>query len=120
MKQKQVTILGTVYQLKEVEWEDDKLLKKYDWCGYCSGILNEIIYARPDSMPNTELAGEKEKENDLKQTLRHEIIHAFLYESGLSSCACAVDMWARNEEMVDYFAIQFPKILAVYQELDLL
>lgn len=38
--------------------------------------------------------------------MRHELIHAFLGESGLRSDS----EWAENEEMVDYFAIQFEKI----------
>lgn len=36
----------------------------------------------------------------------------FLFESGLGdNCK-----WARNEEMVDFFAIQFPKIVKVMQD----
>jgi hypothetical protein len=51
-----------------------------------------------------------------KEVLRHEIIHAFLYESGLDACAGPAESWASNEEMVDWFAIQSPKIFRVFQE----
>jgi len=37
--------------------------------------------------------------------IRHEIIHAFLYESGLDECS-----WAQNEEIVDFFALNLPKL----------
>ena len=51
-----------------------------------------------------------------KEVLRHEIIHAFLYESGLDACSGPAENWASNEEMVDWFAIQSPKIFHVFQE----
>ncbi len=51
-----------------------------------------------------------------KQTLRHEIIHAFFAESGLHSDSD----YAENEELVDWIAIQFPKMLKVFQEVDAL
>lgn len=55
-----------------------------------------------------------------KQVIRHEIIHAFLYESGLEACSTTSDNWAVNEEMVDWFAIQSPKIFKVFNEYDLM
>lgn len=57
----------------------------------------------------------------MKKTLRHEIIHAFLTESGLHGNTYNVDGgWAMNEEMVDWFAIQSPKIMRVFEELEVL
>lgn len=51
-----------------------------------------------------------------KQTLRHEIVHAFLSESGLShNSACAEMPWAKNEEMVDWIAIQGEKIYEAWR-----
>ena len=51
-----------------------------------------------------------------KQVIRHEIIHAFLYESGLEACSTTSDNWALNEEMVDWFSIQSPKIFKLFYE----
>lgn len=52
-----------------------------------------------------------------KQTLRHEIVHAFFDESGLASSSLGIDgPWAKNEEMVDWFALQGPKIYKAWQE----
>lgn len=55
-----------------------------------------------------------------KQVIRHEIIHAFLLESGLDSNSNSAESWAVNEEMVDWFAIQSPKIFKVFSELELM
>lgn len=64
---------------------------------------------------------DEEKEIYTKSTLRHEITHAFLNESGLSDNANQYrHSWAINEEMVDWIAIQSPKIFKVFQELGLL
>lgn len=54
-----------------------------------------------------------------KQYLRHEIIHAFLYESGLGSDFKHPN-YGHDETMIDWIAIQFPKILAVFKEADCL
>lgn len=50
------------------------------------------------------------------KVLRHEIIHAFLYESGLWQDSYGSKCWAQNEEMVDWFAIQEPKIHKAFKE----
>ena len=41
-------------------------------------------------------------------------------ESGLDSNSNSADSWATNEEMVDWFAIQSPKIFKVFNELKLM
>lgn len=49
-------------------------------------------------------------------TIRHEIVHAFLYESGLWASSFSTQHWAQNEEMVDWIAIQAPKLTAAFKE----
>lgn len=49
------------------------------------------------------------------KTLRHEIVYAFLHESGLSSNS----EWAMNEEIVDWIALQLPKIISICNELSI-
>ena len=47
----------------------------------------------------------------VRKVKRHEIIHAFLLESGLAECSD----WAQNEEMVDWLARMGPKINTAWQ-----
>lgn len=64
---------------------------------------------------------EKAQEIYRKKTLRHEIMHAFLNESGLSDSSNRFDgAWAKNEEMVDWLAIQTPKIYKTFQKLNII
>lgn len=46
--------------------------------------------------------------------LRHELIHAFLYESGID-----FRIQFHNEEMVDWLAMQFPKIVEVFDKMEI-
>ena len=50
----------------------------------------------------------------IRKNKRHEIIHAFLFESGLAENSS----WAQNEEMVDFFAIQFSKLVEAFKAAD--
>lgn len=105
---KQVNILGTEYLVKHTVSSEDKKLESLD--GYIDNTSKKIVVnmleKEWDSVDNL-----KEYES---QVLRHEIIHAFLDESGLRSNS----EWARNEEMVDFFAIQFYKIAKAFKEVD--
>lgn len=59
----------------------------------------------------------EDKKELQKHILRHELIHAFLFESGLSANSSSSEAWSSNEEMVDWIAIQMPKIASVYEEI---
>ena len=52
----------------------------------------------------------------ITKVTRHEIIHAFLYESGMWSNSGDSEAWAMDEAIVDWIAIQFPKIYEVFRE----
>ena len=56
----------------------------------------------------------------MKKQLRHEIVHAFLSESGLQANYEHYKQFGHEETIVDWFAIQSPKIFKVFQELDIL
>lgn len=108
-----INILGAEYTIKYCKEEEHELLNgKYrDGCTDVSA--KEIIVCEKKS--DCEL---QNYEAWKKVVLRHEIIHAFLFESGLDTSTCnVVGGWATNEEMVDWFAIQFPKIQRVFAEL---
>ena len=101
-----VNVLGTEYNLIESNEANDERLKGKD--GYCDTSTKECVV---DEMQGTEPDMKKNLPEYKKAVKRHELIHAFLYESGLDSCS-----WAGNEEMVDWIAIQFPKMLKVFNE----
>ena len=113
---KTVTILGTKYTIlvKVPYTKDPGLANKF---GYCSFRGREIVIADLDTIPNWKNETDDVKSRQYCDTLRHEIIHAYLIESGLwSSSLKFEDGWAENEEMVDWLALQFPKICKTFTE----
>lgn len=54
-----------------------------------------------------------------KRTVRHEVLHAFMIESGLDSNFNHPE-YGHDETFVDWVAIQFPKILVAYSKLGVL
>lgn len=121
MEKKTVNILGTEYTIETRKISEDKVLKDNQYGGYCCDDEPLIVIADTDEKEYFEDYNEKEKELWISKTLRHEITHAFFNESGLqSSSNPCEEAWARNEEMVDWFAIQSPKIFKVFQELNIL
>ena len=113
MESKQISILGANYTLIVTNKTDDSRLETCD--GLCDETVKELLVDNyincaddPTSKKNLAVQIQKNK--------RHEIIHAFLFESGLAENSS----WAQNEEMVDFFAIQFPKLLEAFQAADAL
>ena len=115
MENKEVTILGTVWNIHIVK-EFPEHLKENEGIatGLCNGFDKDIFVK---DMSDCDC---KNKEQLIKNVMRHEILHAFLFESGLSENAGFFSCWATNEEMVDWFAIQSTKIYDVYLKLGLI
>lgn len=106
-----VNILGTEYEIINVEETNDNL-EKYpllkDSSGYTDITTKQIYILRykqsEDTFTNLDVL--------YRKTLRHELVHAFLYESGLFNNSNSD--WARNEEVVDWIAIQFEKMVEAF------
>lgn len=113
---KTVNILGTEYKIEIHKKQDDKLLEERSWVGYCSSDLHLIVIADFDDTDSFYFASETEKDICAKRTLRHELVHAFLNESGLIDNTFYDGSWATNEEMVDWIALQMPKIVKACEE----
>lgn len=96
-----VSILGSVWHIKwELTGEDDGYSSTYAW-------RKEIHI---DTGPKVE---------NIEEVVRHEIIHAFQFESGLAF------NWEHKplgveETTVDWFAIQWPKINEVFKLLEVI
>ena len=115
---KAVIILGTRYTIRQVKMGQDEYMEKLQYGGYCDGCSKEIVLLEYKTIPEWSKEPNEVIARQEKETLRHEIIHAFLNESGLGWNSLSVERaWAKNEEMVDWIAIQFPKILKVFIEL---
>ena len=108
-----VNILGTEYSIHKQSAKENPKLEDND--GICEQYSKEIILNILEEEKQDEMCVENVEELE-KKTLRHEIIHAYLGESGLRSSS----EWAENEEMVDWFAIQLPKIFETFKELDVI
>lgn len=120
MQDCKVNILGTEYKIEKHNPTADKDLKPSNKMGYCFYDEKLIVYSDLSIDEEWGKESEEARESREKITIRHEIFHAFLYESGIAQNSCEVDAWAQNEEMIDWFAIQSPKIFKVFQELDIL
>lgn len=117
MQDFKVNILGSEWSVKFGSEEEYPSLAKMD--GYTDSSIREIVV---DDMKASK--GQIESKADLesyqRQVIRHEIVHAFLFESGLDSNSNNTESWATDEEMVDWFAIQSPKIFKAFNELKLI
>ena len=112
-----VNILGTEYTITIKKYNDDEAFSKENISGYCYSQTRQIVVCDMSTYNGWEHEPVEVIEGQQKETLRHEIVHAFLNESGLKNNSNSVDnAWARNEEMVDWIAIQGPKIYAAWQQ----
>lgn len=117
---KTVSILGTTYTIQTRKVSEDEYMKHKHLCGYCCEESKRIVVADMSEKEYFEL-DEAEQKSCYKRTLRHELVHAFLNESGLSDDASVpAGSWAKHEEIIDWFAIQSPKIFKTFEELDIL
>ena len=97
-----VDIMGNKWNIIwKTEKEDVRLIN----CdGYCDETIKTIVieWYEWDGRNKNNMGRYAAK------VLRHELIHAMLYEAGLG--INSHKEWAVNEEMVDWFAIQLPRM----------
>ena len=98
-----INVLGTEYTIEQKELGDE------DADGFCDYTSKHIVI-RSDNTNEVE-----DFEWGRKKILRHEIIHAFLAESGLQANFEHANKFGHEELMVDWIAIQFPKLMAAFE-----
>lgn len=98
-----MNILGTEYELIH-----DDTLEEVNQDGCCKIYTKEIRIRNVESMLD-DADSEKDKKTRYDEVARHEIIHAFFFESGNPD-------WCDDEKLVNWIAMQFPKMLQVFQE----
>lgn len=104
-------ILGTSYELIYSDEEKYPLLK--DKWGYTDTSSKEIVVCNIEHL-DCEISNPQEFIN---KVTRHEVIHAYMYESGLDSNSHDTVAWANDEEIIDWFAIQFYKIHETFTQI---
>ena len=110
---KKINILGEQWTIEYKCKAEDKYLNDCD--GYCDKTTRTIVI--DDEEEGSELG-----RFDLyqKKVLRHELIHAFLFESGLGENHQHANEFGHDETMIDWVAIQFPKLIKAFDECECL
>ena len=102
-----INVLGTDYEVVLNAKEEDYPNLQYG-DGYCDFTVKKIVV--------TEMKNEDNDVENLEyyqqKVMRHELVHAFMYESGLDVCS----EWGRDETLVDWIAIQSPKLFKAFEE----
>lgn len=98
MENQKIKILGTEYELRFTNRRNEPILKEAD--GECRWFEKVIVV-------DNEL---KYKEH-LEHVIKHEIVHAFLHESGLKP-------YASDELIVDWIAWHIDKIKQVIDSVE--
>lgn len=115
-----VNVLGEFWNIYYRKKGEDKTLQELHLSGYTDYSARMIVIEliEPDEK------GLEDIESIYRHVLRHEIIHAFLYESGLcgESELSGTQIngeqipWSINEQCVDWFAYQGIKIYAAWEQ----
>lgn len=118
-KEFELSIMGEPYKFRLLKEEDldDRIKGLFvEFRGVCNSLDKEIIVQDMNNelgkdgnlltMASTEEGQARCEEIIMNDTARHEIVHAFLKESGLGN-----EFDEASEVMVDWIALQLPKIV---------
>lgn len=105
-----VHILGVTYKILFKEDSEDFKITTAD--GYMDHSEKRIVIGVFEYSTDSV----RDLSHYTKKVMRHEIVHAFLYESGIWSNAHSSKNWATDEEIVDWLAIQAPKLFEAFKE----
>ncbi len=101
-----VNVLGAEYSFIT----DSDYLKKINADGVCKEYDKEIVIKAPTDYLEADASSDA-KVLRRREVIRHEIIHAFFGESGLEE-------YNSDEQLVNWLAVQFPKILKAFEEVN--
>lgn len=102
---KNVNILGTEYTIVQ-----DNSIVRDGYDGLSEAYGKQILIRDKKKMLD-DGDNKRQKKERYDEVLRHEIIHAFLFESGL-------DSYNHDEQLVNWIAIQFPKMLKAFKDVE--
>lgn len=109
-----ISVMGSEFEIIYTTEEEDPTIKGKS--GVCYSLLQKIKidqYIYLDDADGSVAEAEKaSKLLSLLAILRHEIIHAFFFQSGLDSqCSFAVD-----EVLIDWLSLKLPEIVEVMNQ----
>lgn len=117
MKTQTINVLGAEYFFVIRKYQDDPEFARLSCDGYHDGPARIMAVCDLNTHPAYAHESKEHKREYMKVVARHEIEHAFLYQSGLAQNSGEIaGGWAMNEEMVDWHAIQMPKIVAACKQ----
>lgn len=93
-----INVLGVDYELHLIDSRDSYMLKN-DCDGYCDNYRHLIKVLITGNQKFTD------------EIVKHELLHAFLYESGID-----LGYGIHSEENVNWFSLQFNKIRKAVEE----
>ncbi len=102
-----VDIMGTIYEMT------DDYCKNDDYGGETRLFTKEIHLRPKDEIVEVKDATPIEKELGFNQTFRHEIVHAFFFECGMTE-------YCMDETLVEFLASTAPKLFAIFKKHNLL
>ena len=112
-----VNVLGTEYSIEVKKYDEEEAFERSHIDGYCDGMTKKIVVCDMDTFKGWENENEDTKRANERQTLRHEIVHAFFAESGLMASAHVTNgAFSEDEELVDWLASQGQKIYKAWQD----
>lgn len=102
-----INVLGTTYTIVFKTENEDLALE--NCVGYCDETIKEIVIKKGEPTKNSV----SDLNKHYTSVIKHELIHAFIFESGLDHNS----EWALNEEMTSWVSRQFDKINEAYKEI---
>lgn len=106
-----VNVLGTEYEIIfDATTETHPIIGENDGC---VDFTTKTIYIAEMEVSNDTW---QDIEQYKRATVRHEIVHAFLQESGLAHNS----KWGRDETLVDWIALQFPKMAIAFESVEVI
>lgn len=110
-----IDVLGSKYSIYAMDKDDEATIDAWgeNHAGYCDPSVKEIVLR--GSLLEPEPGSLADLEHSWKAIMRHEIIHAFLYEGGLTGEVQHREAYYGDELLIDWLAIQTPKIFKAFQ-----
>lgn len=108
-----LNVLGTDYTINIVKKEDNISMSTIpELEGYCDFTTKEIFvcnFLKPEVSKDS--VNMKDLAIIMKHVLRHELIHAYFYESGFDT---GIGNFEKGEDMIDWFSLQEPKMRELF------